>query len=88
MRELEEESLWDFPIQQWLQKSKFFLLTLERLQSLNTIFMASTLGWPSLKCQLAKETKLQDVVLTIESTTTILFEDTIGNSTTSSCIYN
>ena len=41
--------------------------------------MASTLWWPSLECQIGKETELQDVVLTTRSTTTVLFADTKRN---------
>ena len=65
MRELEEGSLWDFLIQV-ITKSEEYLLILGRLESLNTVFMVSTLGWPSLECQIEKETELQDVVLTTD----------------------
>lgn len=76
MLEEKEWRQWDLPIQHWLQKFVGFLLLFGTLQSWNTIFIASTLGWPSLEWQVAKETKLQVTVLTIGLFTTFLLEET------------
>ena len=43
---------WNLPMQQWEQKSE------PVLQSLDTSFIVSPLGWPNLECQVAKERSL------------------------------
>ena len=63
-------------MQQWLQKSVESLLIFGRLQSQNTIFIAATLGWPSLECHVEKEVALLVVVFTTFLTTTTSFDET------------
>ena len=58
VKEGEKGSLCDLPRQQWEQKFGSVLLIDRNLQIWNTCFMTSTLGWPSLECQVVKEDRV------------------------------
>ena len=78
MREGEDGRQWDFPMQQWKQKSEPVLFKIGILHNLDSSFIVSPLWWPNLDWQVAKERGLLERLFTWDTLGLILF--TLGET--------